>query len=186
MSKILSRDNFINEVYTKRYSNNVNEGFFEFLKGLLKKQGWDDVKCSNEMIKSKLEELDNKLNGFFENDTCIIKKLDKTLSTDKLKSDLINLTLSKTSTNVEFKVYSRAGVLQKGNLQKISLYAKKLVESGIEESLSGKINALPIETRFCEVCPYYELCKFNIEFGEFRESVTSVKENNLVEIVENS
>ena len=41
MSKILSRDNFINEVYTKRYSNNVNEGFFEFLKGLLKKQGWD-------------------------------------------------------------------------------------------------------------------------------------------------
>ena len=64
MSKILSRDNFINEVYTKRYSNNVNEGFFEFLKGLLKKQGWDDVKCSNEMIKSKLEELDNKLNGF--------------------------------------------------------------------------------------------------------------------------
>ena len=64
MSKILSRDNFINEVYTKRYSNNVNEGFFEFLKGLLKKQGWDDVKCSNEIIKSKLEELDNKLNGF--------------------------------------------------------------------------------------------------------------------------
>lgn len=129
---------------------------------------------------------DNKLNGFFENDTCIIKKLDKTLSTDKLKSDLIDLTLSKTSTNVEFKVYSRAGVLQKGNLQKIALYAKKLVESGIEESLSGKINALPIETRFCEVCPYYELCKFNIEFGEFRESVTAVKENNLVEIVENS
>lgn len=127
---------------------------------------------------------ENKLNGYFEEDTNVIKKLDKTLSPDKLKSDVVNLSLLKSSTIDTFKVYSRAGVLEKGNLSKFTLYAKKLIESGIAESITGNIKALPNETKICENCPYYSLCMFNSEFGEFRESAGSIKEKDIVEIVE--
>ena len=57
-------------------------------------------------------------------------------------------------------------------------------ESGIEESLKGNIKALPNETKICEYCPYYSLCMFNSEFGEFRESASAIKEKDIVEIVE--
>lgn len=127
---------------------------------------------------------DNKLNGYFEEDTRVIKKLDNTLSPEKLKSDVVNLSLQKSSTADNFKVYARNGVLEKGNLPKLTLYAKKLVESGIEESLKGNIKALPNETKICEYCPYYSLCMFNSEFGEFRESASAIKEKDIVEIVE--
>lgn len=128
---------------------------------------------------------DNKLNGYFEEDTRVIKKLDNTLSPEKLKSDVVNLSLQKSSTADNFKVYARNGVLEKGNLPKLTLYAKKLVESGIEESIKGNIKALPNETKICEYCPYYSLCMFNSEFGEFRESLGAIKEKDIVEIVEN-
>lgn len=127
---------------------------------------------------------DNKLNGYFEDETSVIKKLDTTLSPEKLKSDVVNLTLQKSSTAENFKVYARNGVLEKGHLKKLTFYAKKLVESGIEESLKGNIKALPNETKICEYCPYYSLCMFNIEFGEFRESAGTIKEKDIVEIVE--
>ena len=127
---------------------------------------------------------DNKLNGYFEDETSVIKKLDTTLSPEKLKSDVVNLSLQKSSTAENFKVYARNGVLEKGHLKKLTFYAKKLVESGIEESLKGNIKALPNETKICEYCPYYSLCMFNIEFGEFRESAGTIKEKDIVEIVE--
>lgn len=129
-------------------------------------------------IKSK------KLCGYFENNTNIIKKIDKSLSPNNLKSEIINLTLKKNSTEESFKVYSRAGILEDGNLLKLGEYAKKIVKSGIQESLSGNVKALPVDTQFCKTCPYYKLCCFNIETGIFRESSTNVKEDDIIKILE--
>ena len=127
---------------------------------------------------------DKRLSGYLEANTQFIKKLDKTLSPNKLKSEILNLTLTTKTTESEFKVYSRAGVLNNGNLQKIALYAKKVVEDGVRESLIGKITALPADEKICESCPYYSLCAYSFNFGEKREKVSGVKEETLVSLLE--
>ena len=128
---------------------------------------------------------DKRLGGYFEKDTQVIKKFDKTLSPSKLKSDVINLSLTKSSTESEFKVYQRTGVLQPGNLEKIANYAKKVVEDGVKESLTGKIDALPAFENFCESCPYYSLCGYSFNFGEKREKIEAVKEQTIISLLEN-
>ena len=128
---------------------------------------------------------DKRLGGYFEKDTQVIKKFDKTLSPSKLKSDVINLSLTKSSTESEFKVYQRTGVLQPGNLEKIANYAKKVVEDGVKESLTGKIDALPTFENFCESCPYYSLCGYSFNFGEKREKIEAVKEQTIISLLEN-
>lgn len=127
---------------------------------------------------------DKKLCGYFEKDTQVIKKLDKTLSVGKLKSDIINLSLTAKSTNTEFKVYARAGALEVGNLHKFALYAKKVVEDGVRESLTGRIDALPAEDKICESCPYYSLCEFSVNFGECREKISGIKEEKIISLLE--
>ena len=71
------------------------------------------------------------------------------------------------------------------NLEKIANYAKKVVEDGVKESLTGKIDALPTFENFCESCPYYSLCGYSFNFGEKREKIEAVKEQTIISLLEN-
>lgn len=62
-NQILDRDSFVNEIYSKRTGDELNEGLFDFFKTLLK-QEWSGVKSKNSEIKKKLEEADRLLSGF--------------------------------------------------------------------------------------------------------------------------
>lgn len=62
-NKILTRDSFVNEVYSKRCENELNEGIFDFFKTLMK-QEWSNVKSKDATIKQKLEQADKNLKGF--------------------------------------------------------------------------------------------------------------------------
>ena len=49
---ILSREQFLNEVYSKGNQNELNEGIFDFFKTLMK-QEWNGIKSKDANIKKK-------------------------------------------------------------------------------------------------------------------------------------
>lgn len=62
-SHILSRNNYINEIYNISSNDNVNEGLFDFFKTILKVE-WKGIKSKNSNILKRLEESDDNLRGF--------------------------------------------------------------------------------------------------------------------------
>ena len=60
---ILSRYQFLGEVYSKGNQNELNEGIFDFFKTLMK-QEWNGIKSKDANVKKKLEEADKALTGF--------------------------------------------------------------------------------------------------------------------------
>ena len=62
-NQILNRDSFVNEVYSKKNTDEINEGIFDFFKTVLK-QEWSSVKSKNGEIKKRLEDCDRSLKGF--------------------------------------------------------------------------------------------------------------------------
>lgn len=115
-----------------------------------------------------------KLNGLFEKDEKLLKALDNNLNPQDSTSEIVDITLI--SNEKEIKINSKKqGVLKEGNLKNIVSYSKKLFKSGLEESLSGKIDALPFEN-ICSNCEYYSLCSFKNLNASRTESAASEDE----------
>lgn len=60
---IMSRDEYLDEIYSCGNENELNEGIFDYFKVLAKKE-WKSIKSKDATILKKLEDADRSLNGF--------------------------------------------------------------------------------------------------------------------------
>lgn len=94
------------------------------------------------------------LKGFFENTQENVKNLDNRLQPGD-KSDIVNLTLSKTGIARKFGDKE----LQPSEMETLKNYSKQVSALAIEEIKSGFIKPTPSSVSLlCENCPYVQIC----------------------------
>ena len=124
-----------------------------------------------------------KMGGIFINTTPVLKKLDKNLGMFNLKSNLINVSLYKNSTNDEFKTYSKIGICNKEEFDACLDYAFKIAKQSVLDSQEGDISSAPIDAEFCPNCPYYMNCDFNnSDPKNIRKKKNNTKNSSILEI----
>ena len=124
-----------------------------------------------------------KMGGIFINTTPVLKKLDKNLGIFNLKSNLINVSLYKNSTNDEFKTYSKIGICNKEEFDACLDYAFKIAKQSVLDSQEGDISSAPIDAEFCPNCPYYMNCDFNnSDPKNIRKKKNNIKNSSILEI----
>lgn len=60
---ILTRDSFVNEIYSQKPQEEMNEGILDFFKSMLGKE-WNSIKSKNTPLRDEIKKVDRSLGGF--------------------------------------------------------------------------------------------------------------------------
>jgi len=127
-----------------------------------------------------------KLQGYFNSSPEVLKGMDKRISPDNPKSDIVNMAVSSSKENRETNTLVASGnfAFSEDELKKLANYTKELCVLAVEEILSGYIKPTPLELdgrTACEFCEYKNACgrDFNSQ-KEVRKPKTNIKIENII------
>lgn len=129
---------------------------------------------TNKFSKEDDEEYDKyKFSGIYFNNLELMKCLDNDLESLN-KSDIFKATI--TSKN-EPDRYTLNVALTNEELDNIKSYAVKMLMKTISNINSGNITPSPLGDKCCEYCPYFSLCKYDINQNGYRNKPKGINKN---------
>ena len=115
--------------------------------------------------------------GFHINSVCVAGKCDKTLLTDKQKSDILNCSLLKTTDEGEATLRKKSNIISEEELYFYNKYAIEMVKMTIKNINEGYFDCSPLKGK-CNVCEFNKICKDagneKIERGEDYEITNEI------------
>ena len=129
-----------------------------------------------------------KMQGFVLNDAETVKSMDKNLSFENPKSEIINAEISTSKVNVakgEYVLNNRSKkALSQEIINSASEYAYKISQNAVSEILQGNLQQNPIESDgvvACEYCPYVDICGYkNTDNVKTRKLTGKIQFENFV------
>lgn len=121
--------------------------------------------------------------GFFENNAELATKCDLSMSEENLKSQLLNVSLTKTKEDNKPKLRKKANLLSKEELQSYLDYSLKIMEQTIKDIKQGYVDCSPIKDR-CKICEFNQICKYAFDEKYQRQEDYDVSSENFVKLME--